>query len=104
MHMCIHIYIYIYNTYTHEYSCVCLLMYFFSCSSIDLFVYTRAHRCMSVKCDEPDFFHAAVLQSREQALTMDPSALAAAAFAFGQCFEAADVAREPNFSERRCDG
>jgi len=50
------------------------------------------HACMSVSCVVHDFFSACVLQSQEQALTMDPRGLSAAAFAFGQCFEVAEVA------------
>merc|ERR1719433_1434913 len=49
------------------------------------------HACMSVSCVADDFFAACVLRSREQAATMDPIGLSAAAFAFGQCFEAAEV-------------
>ncbi|CAE7387312.1 MCA1 [Symbiodinium sp. CCMP2456] len=49
------------------------------------------HACMSVSCHAPDLFTACVLQSREQASSMDPSGLSAAAYAFGQCFEVADV-------------
>ncbi|OLP96648.1 Metacaspase-1 [Symbiodinium microadriaticum] len=49
------------------------------------------HACMSVSCHAPDLFTACVLQSREQANSMDPSGLSAAAYAFGQCFEVADV-------------
>lgn len=50
------------------------------------------HACMSVSCMVHDFFSACVLHSREQSSTMDPSGLSAAAFAFGQCFEVAEVA------------
>eukprot|EP00439_Symbiodinium_sp_Y106_P055579 s4459_g7.t1 len=49
------------------------------------------HACMSVSCHAPDLFTACVLQSREQAASLDPSGLSAAAYAFGQCFEVADV-------------
>lgn len=50
------------------------------------------HACMSVSCAVHDFFSACVLQSKNQCLTMDPSGLSSAAFAFGQCFEVAEVA------------
>lgn len=49
------------------------------------------HACMSVSCTVDDFFSAIVLHNREQSLSMDPSGLSAAAFAFGQCFEVAQV-------------
>jgi len=49
------------------------------------------HACMSVGCVVDDFFTACVLHSREQAMTMDPSGLSGAAYAFGQCFEVAQI-------------
>merc|ERR1740139_1084259 len=47
---------------------------------------------MSVSCAVHDFFSACVLQNKTQCLTMDPSGLSSAAYAFGQCFEVAEVA------------
>lgn len=49
------------------------------------------HACMSVSCTIPDLFNACVTRSREQAASLDPAGLSAAAFAFGQCFEVAHV-------------
>lgn len=53
------------------------------------------HACMSASCGVHDFYSACVLRSREQVLTMDPTGLSSAAFAFGQCFEAAQVEHLP---------
>jgi len=53
------------------------------------------HACMSVSCADEAFFSACVLHSREQTACMDPGGLSGAAFAFGQCFEAAQVQHLP---------
>jgi len=47
--------------------------------------------CMASSCSADDFFAACVLQARELTMKMNPSSLSAAAFAFGQCIEVADV-------------
>lgn len=49
------------------------------------------YACMSVSCHAHDLFTACVLQNREQASSMDPTGLSNAAYAFGQCFEVAEV-------------
>merc|ERR1712224_907572 len=48
--------------------------------------------CVSVNRKLDGFFKACVAHVRELTLSMDPSALSAAAFAFGQCFASAEVA------------
>jgi len=50
------------------------------------------HACMNVSCVVHDFFSASVIHTRDQVMSMDPSGLSSAAFAFGQCFEVAQVA------------
>jgi len=47
--------------------------------------------CMASSCSADDFLSACVLQARELTVKMDPSGLSAAAFAFGQCIEVAEV-------------
>ncbi|CAK9027394.1 unnamed protein product [Durusdinium trenchii] len=49
------------------------------------------YACMSVSCHAHDLFTACVLHNREKASSMDPTALSNAAYAFGQCFEVAEV-------------
>jgi len=51
--------------------------------------------CMSVSCSADDFFTASVMHCKQHTKGMDPSGLSGAAFAFGQCFEVAEVAHLP---------
>lgn len=53
------------------------------------------HACASVGCTANDFFEACSLHCRDLTPSMDPAGLSAAAFAFGQCFEVAEVAHLP---------
>merc|ERR1719160_1561623 len=51
---------------------------------------------MQSRCPASELFDAAVLHSQRQAMHLPPGELALAAFAFGQCFEAADVVHLPH--------
>lgn len=50
---------------------------------------------MAVSCTVNDFFSACVQQSRLQLSSMDPGGLSNAAYAFGQCFEVAELEHLP---------
>jgi len=51
--------------------------------------------CMRVSWEASDFFNACVKNVQMQSATLEPKGLSAAAFAFGQCFEAAEVSHLP---------
>lgn len=51
--------------------------------------------CMRASCVVDDFYTACVSNCQAQMMDMDPGSISAAAFAFGQCFDAADVQHLP---------
>lgn len=53
------------------------------------------YACMAVSCAVEDFYKACVDHCQEQTAHMDPTGLSTAAFAFGQCFEIAEVPHMP---------